>query len=71
MVSSKFMKDQNTISDHESQEDKWRRAQSLFIESLLKPDPQLRGCAHNQKCFNELISIRDQIVDKVKLMEFS
>jgi hypothetical protein len=61
------MKDQNTISENESQADKWKRAQSLFIESLMKPDHELRSCAHNQKCYNELIAIRDDIVEHVRM----
>ena len=47
------MKDQNTILDDESPDQKWNRGLDLYIESVHKPDPSLRGCAHNQKCFNE------------------
>tara|TARA_B100000427_G_C15419265_1_gene555594 strand:- start:800 stop:1006 length:207 start_codon:yes stop_codon:yes gene_type:complete len=57
------MKDQNTIVEDESQLEKWNRAKSIFIESLIKPDNYLRSCAHNQKCYNELMQIRDTIVD--------
>ena len=64
------MKDQNTIPDGESYEDKWQRARSLFLESVLKPDNVLRGCAHNQKCYNELMAIREHVVEYVKGMEF-
>ena len=60
------MKDQNTIDDKESYEDKWQRARSLFLESVLKPDNVLRGCAHNQKCYNELMEIREHVVEYVK-----
>ena len=45
------------------------RDRSLFLESLYKADNQLRGCAHNQKCFNELIEIRDEVIDLVKTMK--
>ena len=61
------MKDQNTIEENESQADKWKRAQSLFIESLMKPVNELRSCAHNQKCYNELMAIRDDIVEHVRM----
>ena len=37
-------------------------ARSLFIESVLAPDHHLRGCAHNQKCFNELMEIRHDVL---------
>jgi len=38
-------------------------ARTLFIESVLKPDHQLRQCAHNQKCYNELMEVRDHVLD--------
>jgi hypothetical protein len=34
--------------------EKRERALTLFVESVLKPDHELRNCAHNQKCFYEL-----------------
>ena len=43
-------KDQGSIDEPSSYE-KWERAKSLFLESLHKPDTDLRGCAHNQHCF--------------------
>ena len=49
------MKGQNTIHDDESPDQKWNRGLDLYIESVHKPDPALRGCAHNQKCYNELM----------------
>ena len=57
------MKDQSTVEyESDSQHDKRIRALSLFIESLLKPDSELRSCAHNQKCFNELMEIRTNVL---------
>ena len=55
------MKDQNTIDD-EPQDQKWNRALDLFTESVMKPDSELRQCAHNQKCFHELMYIKQQIL---------
>ena len=46
------MKDQNSIED-ETKFEKWDRGKTLFLESVHKPDNQLRSCAHNQKCYNE------------------
>ena len=43
------MKDQYTIDDGESKQDKWNRGLDIFIESVHKPDSALRQCAHNQK----------------------
>ena len=42
--------------------EKRRDALGLFYESVLKPDHELRKCAHNQKCFNELMEWRDEII---------
>jgi hypothetical protein len=47
----------------DSQDDKWNRGLDLFIESVHKPDPKLRGCAHNQECFHELMYIRSFVLD--------
>ena len=59
------MKDQNSIDD-ETKFEKWDRGKTLFLESVHKPDNQLRSCAHNQKCYNELMEIRDMVIDLVK-----
>jgi hypothetical protein len=39
------------------------RALGLFVESVLKPDHELRQCAHNQKCYNELLEWRQEVLD--------
>ena len=44
--------------DQESADIKFNRGLDLFVESVLKPDPALRQCAHNQKCYHELMYIR-------------
>ena len=62
------MKDQYVIDDGESQEVKWNRGLDLFIESVLKPDPQLRQCAHNQKCYHELMWVRENILEHLKTL---
>ena len=60
------MKDQNSVVDDESQYEKWDRAKSLFLESLYKSDTELRSCAHNQKCYNELMEIREWAIDQIR-----
>ena len=60
-------KDQRSIDEPTSYE-KWDRAKSILLESLLKPDHHLRSCAHNQHCYEDLVQIRDQIVDYVQNM---
>ena len=60
------MKDQNTINDDESPNQKWNRGLDLYVESVHKPDAALRGCAHNQKCFNELMEVRSHVLEYLK-----
>lgn len=52
---------------------KRRDALGLFYESVLKPDSELRQCAHNQKCFHELMEWRADILeylDQRRIEEF-
>jgi hypothetical protein len=42
---------------------KERDALGLFIESVYKADNQLRECAHNQKCFYELMEWREKVLE--------
>ena len=46
--------------------ERWDRARTLLLESLYKPDHQLRSCAFNQECKDELLEIRDQVVQMVR-----
>jgi hypothetical protein len=57
------MYDQNSIDENQSKQDKRNRALGLFTESVLKSDAELRQCAHNQKCFNELIEWKDEVLE--------
>ena len=60
------MKDQNSIKDQETETQKFNRALDLYIESVHKPDHHLRGCAHNQHCYGELMQIRENVLVYVK-----
>ena len=62
------MKDQNTITEKETQKEKYNRGLDIFIESVQKPDNQLRACAHNQKCFNELMEVRESVLEHLKTL---
>ena len=62
------MKDQNTILENETPNEKWNRGLDLYIESVHKPDNQLRSCAHNQKCYNELMEVREHVLEYVKTL---
>ena len=52
----------------ETKQDKWERGKTLFLESVYKADDRLRGCAHNQECFHELMEIRDEVLEMVRAM---
>ena len=62
------MKDQNTIHDEESRDQKWYRGLDLYIESVHKPDNQLRACAHNQKCYHELMAVRESVLKHLQTL---
>jgi hypothetical protein len=53
---------------NETQNEKWNRGLDLFIESVHKPDHELRQCAHNQKCFNELMAVRENVLEYLKTL---
>ena len=62
------MKDQASVGE-ETPTIKYDRALSLFTESVLKPDHDLRGCAHNQGCYEQLMEIRQHVLDYLKTLK--
>ena len=63
------MHDQGSIGKDESPSVKYQRALDLFTESVLAPDHKLRGCAHNQGCYNELMEIREHVLEYLKTLK--
>ena len=63
------MHDQNSIDKNETPSQKYERALDLFTESVLKPDLDLRGCAHNQGCYDELLEIREHVLKYLKTLK--
>ena len=63
------MKDQNSIDVSETASQKYDRALSLFTESVMKPDHDLRGCAHNQGCYEQLMEIREHVIEYLKTLK--
>ena len=63
------MHDQNSIRNEETHAEKYQRALDLFTESVLKPDHDLRSCSHNQKCFDELMEIREHVLQYLKTLK--
>ena len=62
------MKDQASVGE-ESSAIKYDRALSLFTESVMKPDHDLRGCAHNQGCYDQLMEIREHVLEYLKTLK--
>ena len=62
------MKDQASVGK-ESPSVKYQRALDLFTESVLKPDHDLRGCAHNQGCYEQLMEIREHVLEYLKTLK--
>jgi hypothetical protein len=52
----------------ETQEDKWNRGLDLFIESVHKPDSELRNLAHESQCYHELMYIREHVLQYIKTL---
>ena len=63
------MHDQNSIDKNETPAQKYERALDLFTESVLKPDHDLRGCAHNQGCYDELLEIREHVLKYLRTLK--
>ena len=63
------MKDQASVGLNESPTVKYQRALDLFTESVMKPDHDLRGCAHNQGCYDELMEIRKHVLEYLKTLK--
>ena len=63
------MKDQNSIDVSETASQKYDRALSLFTESVMKPDHDLRGCAHNQGCYEQLMEIREHVIKYLQTLK--
>jgi|TARA_B100000035_G_scaffold240850_1_gene209222 hypothetical protein len=52
-----------TPFETEDQDSKWNRGLDIFIESVLEPDPNLRAFAHEQECYNELMWVRERVLE--------
>ena len=62
------MKDQASVGD-ESPSVKYQRALDLFTESVMITDHDLRGCAHNQRCYDQLMEIREHVLEYLKTLK--
>ena len=63
------MHDQGSIKGGETSTEKYQRALDLFTESVMAPDHKLRGCAHNQHCYDELMEIREHVLNYLKTLK--
>ena len=62
------MKDQKSLDKKLTTYERWDAAHAIFLESLMKPVNHLRSCAYNQQCYDDLMQIRDQVIDHAKNM---
>ena len=46
-----------------------KNALGLMIESVHKPDSRLRGCAYNQGCYEDLMEIREHVLQYLKTLK--
>jgi len=58
------------IGGNVTDKDKWNRGLDLFIESVHKPDSRLRGCAHNQECYHELMWVRGNVLKYLETLRY-
>ena len=63
------MHDQNSLDKNETSAEKYQRALDLFTESVMKPDADLRGCAYNQGCYDDLMEIREHVLEYLKTLK--
>ena len=63
------MHDQNSIGKSETPSERYQRALDLFTESVMKPDADLRGCAYNQGCYDDLMEIREHVLEYLKTLK--
>ncbi len=52
----------------ETSDDKWNRGLDLFIESVHRPDSDLRNQVHSQECYHELMYIRSYVLEYLKTL---
>lgn len=60
-----------TLEKSMSDAERWNRGLDLFIESVHKPDPALRQCAHNQECYHELMWVRENVLQYLKTLRWA
>lgn len=47
----------------------YKEAMHLFIQSVLKPDHELRTIAKEQKCLDELLQIREDVLKYLQTID--
>jgi hypothetical protein len=59
------------VYDAESKQDKWNRGLDLFIESVHRPDNDLRQQSHDQRCYHELMDVRETVLEYLKSLRWN
>ena len=63
------MKDQASVGNESYARKISKGIGFIYRASVLKPDHDLRGCSHNQGCFNELMEIREHVLEYLKTLK--
>ncbi len=56
------------IMNHNTSKSSFQDGITLFEESVLKPDNRLRQCARNQGCYDELMRVRERVLEFIAQM---
>jgi hypothetical protein len=56
------------IMNQNTSKSKFQDGITLFEESVLKPDNRLRQCARNQGCYDELMRVRERVLEFIANM---
>jgi hypothetical protein len=46
----------------------WNYGLDIFIESVMEPDPDLRVFAREEHCYDELMEIRQHVLEYLKTL---
>jgi hypothetical protein len=54
--------------NEQTQNERWNQAISIFVESVLKPDYELRMESYHEHCFSELMELRKNVIDHLNTL---
>lgn len=54
--------------ENDTQDLKWNTGLDIFIESVYKPSHELRQCAYIQDCYDELMEVRENVLEYLRTL---